>query len=182
MKSFFGILLILITVYGANAQKTSVECVRSVPVPILKKSVFPKKTFNLTKSKENPGEMIGYEKVKVNKGSDLTIVNAGCENYTLTFQFLVKNQNRPTTDTKFWYKTAIELMNSIKKGIRSVDLDLINRGLRAVTTYLHKTKKPKFENYLEFGGTDIRDTVVLDKVSQQAGKHKVAISFSVGPL
>lgn len=182
MKSLLGIILILITVFGVDAQKTSVECVRAVPVPILKKSVFPKKTFNLTKNKENPGEMIGYEKVKVNKDIDLTIVNAGCENYTLNFQFMVKNQKRPTTETNFWYQTAIDLMNSIKKGIRSVDLDLISRGLRAVANYLHKTKKPKFENYLEFGGTDIRDTVVLDKVSQQAGKHKISISFSVGPL
>lgn len=178
MKSLFLIILILIATFCANAQ----DCVRSIPVPILKKSVFPKKTFTLTKNKENPSEKIGYEKTKVNKDIDLTIVNAGCENYTLIFQFFVKNLNRSSNDTKYWYSKAIELMNLVKKGIRSQDINLINRGLKAISSYKNKTKNPKFENYIEFGGTEIRDTVVLDKVSKQGLKNKIEIAFSVGSL
>ena len=158
------------------------ECVRAIPVPILKKSVFPKKTFTLTTNKENSGEKIGNEKVRVNKDVDLTIINAGCENYTLTFQFSVKNVNRNSNDTKFWYSKAIELMNSVKKGIRSADVSLITRGLRAINSYQNKTKNPKFENYIDFGGKDIRDVVALSKVSKKGLEHKVEISFSVGPL
>ncbi len=182
MKRLFGIILILITVYGVNAQKTMVECVRSVPVPILKKSVFPKKTFSKTKNKENSGETIGYEKAHLNKDVELIVINRGCENYTLIFQFSVKNLSRKVTDTKFWYAKAIELMNSVKKGIRSDDINLVNRGLKAISNYRIKTKNPKFENYIDFGGTDIRDTVVLDRVRKQVSKHIIEIAFSVGPL
>lgn len=158
------------------------ECVRAIPVPILKKAVFPKKTFTLTTNKENSGEKIGYEKTKVNKDVDLTIVNAGCENYTLTFQFSVKKLNRNSNDTKYWYGKAIELMNLIKKGIRSSDVSLVNRGLKAINSYRNKTRNPKFENYIDFGGKDIRDVVALSKVSKKGLEHKVEISFSVGPL
>ena len=182
MKGFLSIFFVLLLAFSAFSQESVMECVRSVPEPILKKSVFPKKTFTKTKNKENTGETIGFEKVKVNKNVDLTIKNQGCENYTLTFQFLVGNQSQKTSDTKFWYGKAIELMNSVKRGIRSEDVNLINRGLKAISAYQNKSKNPKYENYIEFGGTEIRDVIVLKRVVKQGRKHKVEISFGVGPL
>ena len=148
----------------------------------MKKSVFPKRTFTKTKNKENTGETIGFEKVRVNRNIDLTIKNWGCENYTLTFQFLISNQRQKTSDTKFWYGKTIELMNSVKKGIRSSDINLINRGLNAVTAYYLNAGNPKYRNYISFGGTDIEDVVVLENVTKHSKKHKVEISFGIGPL
>lgn len=182
MKGFFSILFVILLTLAAFSQEPVMECVRSVPEPILKKSVFPRTTFTKTKNKENTGETIGFEKVKINKNVDLTIKNYGCENYTLTFQFLVGNQSQKTSDTKFWYGKAIELMNSVKKGIRSGDVNLINRGLKAISAYSSKAKNPKYQNYISFGGAEIEDVVVLKKVTKQGKKHTVEISFGVGPL
>lgn len=182
MKSCVLVILVFISTISAFAQNDEFECVRAEPVPILKKSVFPKKTFVLLGgTKDNPGKR-GFEKTKVNKDIDLTIKNYGCENYTLEFQFTVKNIRRSPNETKFWYGKAIELMNLVKKGIRSMDVSLVNRGLKALNSYRNKTKNPKFENYIDFGGKDIRDVVALSKVSKKGLEHKVEISFSVGPL
>ena len=182
MKGFFLTIFVLLVTFSAFSQEPVMECVRSIPEPILKKAVFPKKTFTTTKNKENAGETIGFEKVKVNKNVDLTIKNWGCENYTLTFQFLVGNQRQKISDTKFWYDKAIMLMNSVKKGIRSQDVNLINRGLKAISRYRVKAKHPKYENYISFGGTVIEDVVVLEKVVKRGKKHKIEISFGIGPL
>ena len=182
MKDFFLEIFVLMLTVSAFSQEPLMKCVRSVPEPILKKSVFPKTTFTKTKNKENTGETIGSEKVRLDKNTDLTIKNWGCENYTLTFQFLVKNESQKTSNTKFWYGKAIDLMNSVKKGISKEDINLINRGLKAISAYKNKTKNPKYENYIEIGGTEIRDVVVLEKVAEQGNKHKVEISFGIGPL
>lgn len=182
MKVIFPTIFILLLSCSVFSQMPVMECVRAIPEPILKKSVFPKTTFTKTKNKENTGETIGFEQVKVSKNVDLTIKNWGCENYTLTFQFLIGNQSQKTSDTKFWYDKAIELMNSVRKGIRAEDVNLINRGLKAFSAYRNKSKNPKYENYIDFGGTEIQDVVVLEKVVKQGKKHKVEISFGVGPL
>ncbi len=182
MKVIFTTVFVLLSACSIFSQSPVMECVRSIPEPILKKSVFPKRTFTKTKNKENTGETIGYEKVKVNNNVDLTIKNWGCENYTLTFQFLLGNQSQKTSNTKFWYNKAIELMNLVKKGIRKEDINLINRGLKAVSVYKNKSKNLKYENYINFGGTVIEDVVVLERVVRQGRKYKVEISFGVGPL
>lgn len=182
MKGVFSVFFLLLLAFSAFSQEPVMECVRSVPEPILKKSVFPKTTFTKTKNEENTSETIGYEKVKINKNVDLTIKNWGCENYTLTFQFLIRNQSQKIGNTKFWYDKAIELMNLVKKGIRAEDISLINRGLKAFSVYRNKSKNPKYENYIEFGGTEIKDVVVLEKVTEQGGNHSLEISFGVGPL
>lgn len=182
MKVVFSTIFVLLLTYSIFSQTPVMECVRSIPEPILKKSVFPKKTFIKTKNKENTGETIGYEKVKVVKNVDLMIKNWGCENYTLTFQFLVNNQRQKISDTKFWYAKAIDLMNLVKKGIRAEDINLINRGLKAISAYRKKTKNPQYAHYIDFGGTVIEDVVVLEKVVKQNRKYKLEISFGVGPL
>ncbi len=182
MKVIFAAIFVLLLTCSGFSQTPVMDCVRAVPEPILKKSVFPKKTFTKIKNKENTGETIGFEKVRVDKNVDLTIKNWGCENYTLTFQFLVNNQRQKISDTKFWYDKTIALMNSVKKGIRSQDVNLINRRLKAVSRYRAKTESPKYENYISFGGTEIEDVVVLEKVVKQGKKNKIEISFGVGPL
>ena len=184
MKYFFASLLIIAFVLCGQAQTSqSSECVRAIPEPIIKKRVFPKSSFKVEKNKSYPFELTGYEKIKINNKLNLTIINSGCENYTLTFRFEAGNLSHKIEDTKFWYKKAVELMLMTKKGIRSQDISLINRGTNAVSSYIEKNKKLKYENYIDFGGSEIRDVVVVEKVKKQGlKKYRIEISYSIGPL
>lgn len=178
------ILLTSLILFFANStfSQQHPDCVRSLPEPILKKSVFPKKTFVLRDGvKDNPAKR-GFEKTKISNDVDLTIENSGCENYSLSFEFTVRNINRNVSDTKFWYNKSIELMNLVKKGIRSQDINLINRGLKAISNYNNKTRKPVYETYIDFGKTEIRDIVVFNGVRKQKNGYKVIIGFGIGPL
>jgi hypothetical protein len=183
MKTLVFTSLIFISVICASAQKSAVECVRSVPEPILSKKHFPGKTFNLTNNQENPSEQIGTEKVKLNTNTNLTIKNWGCENYTLTFRFETGGFSHNLEDTKFWYRKIVELMNQIKKGIRSTDRGLINRGANALSSYLKRTRKQKFEHEISFGGNEIRYFVIVNKTKKlEREKYRIEITYSVGPL
>jgi hypothetical protein len=183
MKTIIFASLVFISFVCVNAQtKADVDCVRSVPEPILSKKYFPTATFSLTKNKENPSEQIGTEKIKLNKNTSLTIKNWGCENYTLTFRYELNKFSHKLEDTKFWYKKAIELMKQIKSGIRSADKSLIERGTNALSSYIKKTKKPKFETDISFGGKEIRDIVIVNKARKQGQKYQLEVTFSVGHL
>ncbi len=184
MKYYFASLLIIVFVLCAKGQTTqSSDCVRAIPEPIIKKQVFPKKSFQLEKRKSYPFESVGYEKVQIKNGINLTIINSGCENYTLTFRFEVSNLSHKTEDTRFWYRKAVELMLMVKKGIRSQDKNLITRGTNAINSYIKKNRKLKYENYIDFGGSDIRDVAVVDKVKKQGRKkYQIEVSYSIGPL
>jgi hypothetical protein len=184
MKYCFTTLLIIAFALCAQGQTTqSDDCVRAIPEPIIKKTVFPKTSFKLIKNKSYPFESVGYEKVQIKNGIDLTIINSGCENYTLTFRFELSNLSHQTEDAKFWYRKAVELMLMVKKGIRSQDTNLIVRGTNAINSYIKKNRKLKYENYIDFGGSDIRDVAVVDKVEKQGRrKYQIEISYSIGPL
>jgi hypothetical protein len=183
MKTIIFASLIFISFICVNAQsKADFECVRSVPEPILSKKYFPLKTFSLSKNTENPSERIGTEKVKLDKNTSLTIKNWGCENYTLTFRYEISGFSHKSADSKFWYKKAIELMKQVKSGIRSTDKSLIERGTNALSSYIKKTKKPKFETDISFGGKEIRDIVIVNKARKQGQKFQLEVTFSVGPL
>ncbi len=184
MKYYFTSLLIIAFVFCGQGQITqSDDCVRAIPEPIIKKQVFPKTSFRLVKGKSYPFESVGYEKVQIKDGLNLTIINSGCENYTLTFRFEVSNLSHKTEDARFWYGKAVELMLMVKKGIRSQDTDLIKRGTNAVNSYIKKNRKLKYENYIDFGESEIRDVVVVDKVKKQGLKnYQIEISYSIGPL
>ncbi len=184
MKYCFACLLIIAFVLCAQGQASqSGECVRAIPEPIIKKQVFPKKSFKLEKSKSYPFESVGYEKVQIENSLNLTIINSGCENYTLTFRFELSNLSHRIEDTRFWYRKAVELMLMVKKGIRSQDSSLINRGTNAVNSYIKKNIKPKYENYIDFGGSEIRNVAVVNKVKKQGQKkYQIEISYGIGPL
>lgn len=184
MKYPFVALLILTFVLCGQAQTTqSDDCVRAVPEPIIKKQIFPKTSFKLEKGESYPFESVGYEKVEINNNLNLTIINSGCENYTLTFRFEIGNLSHKIEDTKFWYRKAVELMLMTKKGIRSEDVNLITRGTNAIRSYTERNRTLKYGNYIDFGGKEIRDTAVLDKVKKQdAKKYRIEISYSIGPL
>jgi hypothetical protein len=176
------ILLLTILLFSfANVRAD--DCVRSVPEPIVKKSVFPKTTFKLTENKEYPAEKIGTETVRFNNGDSLVIENRGCETYSLSFRFTTAKFSANPNNSKFWYAKAIELVEQTKKGIRKVDVRLISDGVAALKKYARRYKNPKYDEFIEVRGGEIKEMVSLNKVRKLKGaKYEIEVSFGVGPL
>lgn len=175
-------LFLTIFLFGFAAVKAD-DCVRAVPVPIIKKSVFPNTTFKLSENKEYPAEKIGTETVKLNQSDSLVIENRGCENYTLTFKFTTAKFSTALSNTKFWYAKAIELVEQTKKGIRKEDIRLISDGIATLKKYARNRKNPKYENHLIYNDSEIKESVALKGVKKlKNGKYEIEVSFGVGPL
>lgn len=166
-----------------SQKSNSFECVRTKPEPIIKKTIFSKTNFKLEKNKEFPFQDVGFETVNFSNGDKLVIENTGCENYTLIFRFETSRFSGSPDNVRFWYEKAILLVNQTKKGVRATDLNLIVRGINALSLYMKKNKRLKYEEFLDFGGTEIRDSVALKKVKRlKLNKFQVELSFGVGPL
>jgi hypothetical protein len=184
MKLIIFALIIFISFVCVNAQtKADVDCVRGTPERIINKKYYPAATFKLTKSKENPSEQIGTEKVRLDKNTNLIIFNSGCEYFSLTFSYELSGFSHKLGDTKFWYQKAISLMTKLEKGIRSKDKWLIKKGTNGLRLYIKKTRTPKFETDIDFGFSEIREFAIVNKAKKQAGnKYQFEVSYSVGPL
>jgi hypothetical protein len=159
-----------------------IECVRSTPTPIVKKSVFPNTRFSLRKTNNN--QVIsaeGTETVKLKNGDRLTITNGGCESVSLTFSFETNRPLGKTKGAKYWYRRSVSLMNQIVDGLNS-PLNL-KQGIAALENYGAKNSQPEFDTTIDYGGRDILSNVVLREIATAAnGKTIVKILFYYGPL
>jgi len=137
----------------------------------------------MAKGKGNPAEQIGYEKVKLSKSTRLTVINRGCENYTLIFRFETGGFTHNLEDEEFWFNKAVALMDEVIKGIRPADLSLIKRGTKALRTLINNERQLKFDDYVNFGGEEIKDIIAVNAPKRlERGKYQIEISYSVGPL
>ncbi len=161
--------------------KSSFECVRPEPEPIIKKEVFPDTTFRLEKNKEFPFQHLGYETVEFKNGDKLLIENVGCENFTLILHFEVAGFPDKMDDTRFWYKKSADLIAQANKGIN--DIYLINGGLKALNSYIKKNKQLEFKKEIDFGGSEIKYVVSLDEVEKlKDNRVEITVSFGAGAL
>lgn len=153
------------------------QCVRSIAKPIVKRSVFPKTSFRLNKDK-----LTGIETVNFKNGEKLIINNAGCEYYALTFRFETARFQARVSDLDFWFKKAVLLMNEIHRGIRA-PIDL-KKGTAALDRYISRNRSNlKLTEEIDFGGSDIRDFVSINKLQKLRGQRfALEISFATGPL
>jgi hypothetical protein len=177
------LLSLLITCFGIciNAQTQSDECVRAAPKPIVIKKIFPKTTFVIKKNKAFPFELKGFETVNFKNGDKLVIENGGCENFTLIFRFETDRFSEKPADVKFWYQKSIQLMREMLSGIDAPIA--LRQGTNALASYLKKTSRPKFNQEIDFGGTEIRDTTSLVSVKKiNQNRYKIELFFSTGPL
>lgn len=184
IKKFALLLaLTLLSVAVSNAQdENSSECVRAKPAPILIKRKFPNKTFRLRKNKEFPFEYVGFETVRLKNGDNLTIKNYGCENYSLDFRFETKRFKGSLKRAKYWYQAAVQLMNSVIGGLKKNQY-LPRAGTKALKEHIKKSKTLRFDDYVYFLDTEIKEAFHLATVKKSAnGKYVVEISFGVGPL
>jgi hypothetical protein len=157
------------------------DCVRSVPTPIIKKTVFPKTSFRLKKIDEL-GQAIatGTETVQFNNGDRLTITNTGCEYFTLRFRFETSRvDRRQISNTQYLYRRSAWLMRQTLPGLR---LNL-TRGITALEKYAAQSPQPDLDQEIDYGGQEIRSVVKLVKV-QPLSKQKtvVEVLFYDGPL
>jgi hypothetical protein len=157
-------------------------CVRSIPVPIVRKSVFPNTSFVLNKI-DNNGLIVpeGIETVKLNNGDRLTITNSGCESFALTFRFETNRLTGKTKDPKYWYRRSAGMMKQIVNGLNS-PIDL-KQGIVTLENYGAKNSQPKLDTEIEYGGLDTRSAVKLSEVKKAAnGRTIVEVLFYYGPL
>ncbi len=180
--SFLGAFLLLNTALikitsAQNAEKQqTLDCTRSTPAPVVKKSVFLRTTFNLSRDKRT-----GTETVKFDNGDKLTITNGGCEYYYLGFRFETDRFSARPTDTKYWYHRAAELIKQTEKGIDAPVR--LNDAAKALEKYVKKTRKPKFGEEIDYGDSEIRTFVTVNKIKKLAkGKFLLEVAFAVGPL
>ena len=112
----------------------------------------------------------------------MIITNTGCEYYYLSFRFETKRFSARTTDTKYWFKRAVELIEKTESGINDAPIQM-KKAAAALKSYLKRTKKPQFGEEIDYGGNDIRTFVTVKKI-QKLSKNKFAleITFAVGPL
>lgn len=153
------------------------DCPRATPTRIVKKSVFPKTTFKLSRDRRT-----GTETVKFSNGDRLIITNAGCEYFYLGFRFETGRFSARTSDTKYWFTQAIKLINEVEKGINEPAIQLPD-AVRALKKYVKKNPQPKVGEEIDYGGTDIRTFVALKQIKRLPKKRfAIELYFAVGPL
>ena len=166
----------------ASNNQDSVECIRPIPESILKKKHFIESNFTLRKNEEYPFQMLGFETAKFKNGDNLIIENIGCENYTLVFRFETGRFSGGISDAKYWYQTAFQLIEQTKKGVAD-ETSLVKNGTKALSSYIRKNKKPKFDEEIDFGGKEIRSVLTISKPKKLSGTIvEIEIIFGIGPL
>ena len=90
-----------------NAGLHPSDCNRATPGDIINDSVFPGSRFRLTKDSLN-----GYNWVNFKNGDKLIITNCGCSDFTISFQFTTTRFKADTTDYKYWFPKASELLQA----------------------------------------------------------------------
>lgn len=162
-------------------EKNSAACPRSEPEPIIKKDFFRKTSFRLEKNREYPFQNLGHETVEFENGDKLLIEHIGCENFTLVFHYKTNRFSRDPKDARFWYKTAIELVNETVKAIQKTELP--RNGLEALKSHIEKTEELKYRDFVEFCDPEIRCVVSLDVVKESENNlAEIIVSFGIGPL
>jgi len=88
------------------------DCSRATPDNIIDYSVFPGAKFLLTDDSLN-----GYNWVNFNNGDKLLVINCGCTDFTLVFQFKTTRYSADTSNYTYWYPKAAELLAEVAKGV-----------------------------------------------------------------
>lgn len=160
------------------AQNQRNDCTRGKAEPIVKKSIFPKSTFQ-----PQADSITAIETVDFENGDRLTIRNWGCENYNLTFKFETTRFQKDTTDHQFWFKVSSKLLAEVLKGIDApVDL---KSGIMAINDYIEKDKTNGYRNLqpgieIYFGFREPKEYVTVDRIQKLSGKKILLIlTFTV---
>ena len=157
--------------------QTDDDCTRAEPTRIVKKSVYPKTTFKLSRDRRT-----GTETVNLPNGDRLVITNAGCEYFYLGFRFETRRFSARTTNTKYWFARAAQLIGEVDKGINAPSIE-IPKAVRAINKRIRKPTRPQIGEEIDYGGTDIRTFFAVKQVKRLSrGRFALELYFAVGPL
>jgi Fe-S cluster assembly iron-binding protein IscA len=179
---FFGLFAVATLAQAATSKSPAAQCVRSIPQPIVKKSVFPNANFTL-KDIDYVGVIVplGLETVELSNGDKVAITNSGCENFTLSFQFETSRFTGQVQDTKYWFARSVELMKQLEPGLEtSINL---KQGINVLDKYTRDTANPAIGHEIDYGDQEIRSIVQLADVKELGNQSfAVKVIFSIGPL
>lgn len=176
-----GICTLKVSGSATEYEQVNSDCVRGVAAPIIVKAVFPKTTFQL-----QPDKVTAVETVEFDNGDKLTIRNWGCESYVLTFRFETSRFQNDTTNIPFWFKKTVLLLIEIYKGL-DAPID-IKKGTDKLINHIdinqqNSYQKLKLGDEIDFGGSDIRNYVKVDRIEKLTKKKfAIEVSFVKGPL
>lgn len=157
------------------------ECVRGQAQPIVRKSVFPNTRFTL-----DADSLTGTETVEFDNGDRLTIQNQGCEYFILTFRFETSRFREDAANIPYWYRQSAVLASEIRKGVDAPFA--LEQGVERLIRHIELDKPNDYANLkygqeIDYGGTDIRSYVTLDKVEKLSDSaFAITMSFTDGPL
>lgn len=177
LKTFLILILIILTYSFSVDRNYNQDCARGQAESIIDKKVFPNSSFILNKD-----SISGIETVRFKNKDKLIINNWGCENYILTFRFETSRYRADIKSLKYWYLSTIQILSEIKHGLVS-PID-IGKGINAMNKYLSgNVFDLKLEQEIDFGETEIRDYIVLNKIEKiSKNRFAITVSFVTGPL
>jgi hypothetical protein len=163
------------------AADTGKNCVRGAAVPVIKKNIFPKNTFQLQADK-----VTGMETVELDKGDKLIIKQWGCDYYALTLRFETTRFQNEIGNVGFWYKRAVTFVNEVAKGI-DAPVDLA-KATEAIAEHIEEDVPNEYRNLkygeeIEISNGAIREFVSIDKIEQvNDKKFAIEVTIARGPL
>jgi hypothetical protein len=166
----------------ADTKPEQLTCVRDIPKAIVKKSIFPNRSFVLKQTQSGNFKIpIGIETIKLPNGDKLTIENSGCEYFTLSFKFETARNDKSLSNRRYWSNRIVKLMRQIEPGVESPIS--LKQGIAALETYILQHPKLNIGKEIDYGDKEIRSIVAIDRI-EQISTSKVALvaRFSYGPM
>lgn len=105
------------------------DCQRATPEDIIVKG-FEQSRFKLAKD-----SITGYNWVDFKNGDKLLIINTGCGDFTLVFEFTTARYKGDTANSKYWYPIAHDLMSEIAPGLaKELPFD-VKKGIDTLASF-----------------------------------------------
>jgi hypothetical protein len=167
------VLFFLSILVSCAMKAQTVECPRATPEPVLREDACSQHRFSL----ENQGS--AFEFGVLPNGTELVIIHAGCEHYTLVLQFYTEQFDDDTQSAAVWYENIVYLLNEVKESIEApIDISSAMDTLKAFGSAHQVFAEPL---YTQHG--DIAEFVELTRVVRVSPTKILAeVTFNIGPL
>ncbi|MCR9153565.1 MAG: hypothetical protein NXI09_05605 [Bacteroidetes bacterium] len=159
----------------AHQAEKDFDCIRGEPEPSLDSVVFPNSHFQLI------DKTTAIEMVVLDNGDRIAVRHEGCEYFVQTYRFESSRFQADITDILFWHKITVKLLSELEQAnISPID---IKAGLSALANYMDVNTEINLEEEIEFGESEIRQFVSLDKIEQlDKDRFAIEVIFAIGPL
>lgn len=111
LNCYFLIFIILLTIscrQGNTNADTAQKCKYGAP-----KAIFFDETPGISNHSFSINQNEGTEKLRLDMGVDLTIIQSGCNNIRQEFQFLIPGKDFQAKEPAFWVVFATELLATL---------------------------------------------------------------------